>query len=427
MARQYRRLYPFKGTELEYIIYLENELRSLRSHATALEAKLAAHGSQTAADVELTSDPIFEVSTPETLKAEVEKRGTPAIPPKWEAATSDFLSRLPTSGAKWLQTRSDARLSTPKQIIDSFHILTLNRCRISSSYPAAQSTAHPLKVVDAYGHLVGLLQVDAQFSKQLHNYSQLLFFCVCHVARSNGFSVEDVDTLVATCLPERDASSKYLSRLRTAASWVAQLIDKLEPTLGYLSPACFLLCGPAIETYREYTTWAKTAEYLVEQIKKRTKSLQDDPPDEVRVSFSPTFLITYVGPWSLDQVNKALGTSLSQEDYASRLRIVRETEDLVREPGANGGEGEIGQRYAQVRRTETRQDPSPSESTTACGMDAELSSLDESSTGQFQSINAGKHGRDDPTATVLDRYNMVRVRFPIFQRTAWKAIWHPSR
>jgi hypothetical protein len=53
---------------------------------------------------------------------------------------------------------------------------------------------------------------------------------------------------------------------------------------------------------------------------------------------------------SLDQVNKALGTSLSQEEYASRLRIVRETEDLVREPGANGGEGEIGQRYAQVRR-----------------------------------------------------------------------------
>jgi hypothetical protein len=102
-----------------------------------------------------------------------------------------------------------------------------------------------------------------------------------------------------------------------------------------------------MKAYREYTTWAETAEYLAGQIKEKTKTLQLKPPDEARVSFSPAFLTAYVWSmdvshllistyqiltqYSLDQVNAALGTNLTQEKYDDRIRILRETEAFARE------------------------------------------------------------------------------------------------
>ncbi len=52
-----------------------------------------------------------------------------------------------------------------------------------------------------------------------------------------------------------------------------------------------------METYRRYTTWAATENYLTEQVMKKTKPLQRGLPDEVGISFSPAFLIAFVGPW----------------------------------------------------------------------------------------------------------------------------------
>ena len=51
-------------------------------------------------------------------------------------------------------------------------------------------------------------------------------------------------------------------------------------------------------TYREYTRWAETAEYLAGKIKEKTEPLQLNPPEEARISFSPAFLIAYAGPWT---------------------------------------------------------------------------------------------------------------------------------
>jgi hypothetical protein len=81
----------------------------------------------------------------------------------------------------------------------------------------------------------------------------LLLFCVCCVARGNGLTVEEVDEIVKKQLPGREASSKYMSRLRRAAKWTAQLIDKLEDKLGHLSPSLFLLCKFVGSTTRTYS------------------------------------------------------------------------------------------------------------------------------------------------------------------------------
>ncbi|KAK4118160.1 hypothetical protein N657DRAFT_406666 [Parathielavia appendiculata] len=294
-----RRRFTFQGTQRQYVEYLEKELRSWRSRARSAEKQLAVLRSQAATQHSIPDgilDLSFKVETPETFNYD---NSTPIEGPKWEAATSDFLARVPTTKAQWLQRRMEVQLSTPEQIINAFHLLTFRRHQTRSSYPSVELAASPLEAVGAYRDLLSFLQRASRSSTQLYNYSQLLFFCVCCVARGNGLTVEEVDAIVKKQLPEREASSKYMSRLRRAAQWTAQLIDELEDILGHLAPSLFLLLGgPAMKTYREYTTWAETAEYLAREIKAKTKPLLLKPPDEARVSFSPAFLIAYVGPWT---------------------------------------------------------------------------------------------------------------------------------
>lgn len=194
-------------------------------------------------------DLAFKVETPETFHYNIT---TPIERPKWEAATSDFLAQLPTTAAQWFQRRMEVELSTPEQIINAFHLLTFRRHHTYFSYPGVGLAASPLEAVGAYGNLLSLLQKTSKCSTQLYNYSQLLFFCVCCVARRNGLTVGEVDEIVKQQLPERRGSSKYMSRLRRAAQWTAQLINRLEDTLGHLAPSLFLLCksvGPTIRTY----------------------------------------------------------------------------------------------------------------------------------------------------------------------------------
>ncbi len=243
-----QRRFPFKGSLQDYVAHLERELESAQSQLARLqEARVvpwAAQDVQTPAMTRPVSNLEIMVTTADSLKhqmeSQVEKTKKPDVEP-WKNAASDFLSQIPTDEKSWSQKRSSTLLSTPDQVIHAFHILTLHQRRITSSCAAVQS-ASPLEVVEAYRGLQHFLRTTAEFTTQMHHYSQLLFFCVCLVARDNGLGVEEIDRLAATCLPERDASSVYLMRLRTAAGWVARVIDRLEGTLKHLAPAFFLLC-----------------------------------------------------------------------------------------------------------------------------------------------------------------------------------------
>ena len=252
-----RRRYPFKGTQRQYVKHLEERVGFWQSCATRAEKQLAVLLSQAATQHSQTIPPVpngipdlaFNVETPETFHYD---NRTPIEGPKWEAATSDFLARVPTTEAQWCQRRMEVQLSTPERMINAFHLLTLRRHHTHSSYPVAKSTASPLEAVGAYTNLLDFLQRASTCSTQLYSYSQLLLFCVCCVARGNGLTVEEVDGIVKQQLPERRGSSKYMSRLRRAAQWTAQLIDGLEDTLGHLAPSLFLLCkfvGPTTRTY----------------------------------------------------------------------------------------------------------------------------------------------------------------------------------
>ena len=50
-------------------------------------------------------------------------------------------------------------------------------------------------------------------------------------------------------------------------------------------------------TYRQFAVWTAMDNYLTEQVMERTVALQGKLLDQVGISFSPAFLIAFVGPW----------------------------------------------------------------------------------------------------------------------------------
>ncbi|KAH6883856.1 hypothetical protein B0T10DRAFT_579921 [Thelonectria olida] len=336
----HKRRFIFDGTAAQYSHFLENHIVQLTKRVAELEEALQQAGSQSA---ELNSPTpsnanhvlcmVFqETETPETQRAAIRASGTRTLKRRCDNAVADFLARVPTCLSQWSTTRNDTQLSTPKQIVDTFQILTLRSPDIRSRLPHSEPPKTPPVAVEAYQKLQEALRQNANYSTQLRNYSLMLFFCICQVARNCGMSVEKVDELINASLPDRNPGSIYSAKLRRGARWAASVIEKLEAELGYLASQLFVLYGPPIETYRNWAEQGETSDYLIAKIKEQAKFLKAEVPESPCVSFSPVFLITYTGPWGLDQVNKALGTKLSQLEYERRVQVVKDAEAQVKEP-----------------------------------------------------------------------------------------------
>ncbi len=216
-----QRRFPFKGSIQDYVAHLELELESARSQLARLqEAHLvpwAAQDVQTPARTQPVSNLEITVVTANSLKHQLESQVEKTKKPDaetWKNAASDFLSQIPIDEESWSEKRSSTLLSTPDQVIHAFYLLTLQQRLITSSYTGVKSA--DLEVVEAYGNLQHFLGTTATFTTQMYHYSQVLFFCVCLVARESGLKVEEVDRLAATCLPERDATC---SRAAQRAPW----------------------------------------------------------------------------------------------------------------------------------------------------------------------------------------------------------------
>ncbi|ROT39287.1 hypothetical protein SODALDRAFT_398782, partial [Sodiomyces alkalinus F11] len=260
-------------------------------------------------------DLVFQFETPEIQKNTVKKSRTLDTKAKQEEALADFLARVPKCEREWTMTRQKTQLYTVEQILDTFQHLTLRPRFAHPSVPYAGSATTPIATVTAYRDLQLELQKHATKSTQLYNYSLILFYCICCVAREYGASVEDVDQAVKECLPGREQSGIYSRRLRRAAKWAACVIEETESSTGHPSSQLFVLCGPPLETYRIWSERAETKDELI---------------NKYASVFSPTFMIAHLGLWSLGQVNEALGTDLSPAEYERRALVFQETETLIK-------------------------------------------------------------------------------------------------
>ncbi|KAH7117280.1 hypothetical protein B0J13DRAFT_652992 [Dactylonectria estremocensis] len=345
-----RRYFPFKGTASQ------NSRKSKKGDALVLRSRK----DPDAPNPENHNDPDAPISeTQDDLDGPaLETQDGPDAPKKWEDATAGFLAQLPISEGSWVKIRVDTQLSTLEHIINAFELLTLRPSSICSPIPHAKSILTTSDTIVAYQDLRKTLRQHANLLAQLDKYSDLIWYCIWRVARQVARSVEDVDKFVATVLPERDQSSTYGMRLRTAAGLAARIIEQLENELGYLGSFLCLLCCPPMETFRIWTDWVETLGYIVKQVQLKYKDILESivewVPNDTLVSFSPVFIVASIGPWSLSTVNKALGTNLSGDGYNQRVKDLQKAKERLKGTsplcskwfgvplGSYGGEKRVG-------------------------------------------------------------------------------------
>lgn len=236
---QTERLIRFDGTVSEYAKFLETTVVNLRKQVQDLSAQIAQRPSSCNSPTL-----IIEIENPETQNRSREPQ---------DNIVASFLGNLPTSIDGWSAKASDALLATPTQLVQAYELLTLQSRPTSSPRSHVTVPDTPEALVECYQQLICSLQRSAMHWTQVHAYSDLIWHCICQVARYHGISVDAADRLAAHLTKNR-GTSRYNSRLRHAAKLVAGIIDELETDLGYLGSHMFLLCMSSIISHLEIIT-----------------------------------------------------------------------------------------------------------------------------------------------------------------------------
>lgn len=267
------RINDFKGPLYKYVEYLENLVQTLSKTISQqrLECRQPSikHGpTTTSADFAQTStgqflekptrghqkqlesaqsSAVFNIETPQTWSTQAKPLRKVTVEPKY-VKTADFLATIPTCESDWFKARTDAQLARPQDAIRTLRLLALRFSSIPPNVvpctlPTTTTTTSSLKTLESYLQLQCRLRVNAIHWTQTRHYSDLILYCICCVAReAENLPYEQVDNLIKTYVPDRKQQSKYVSRLRHAAAWVARLIETLEATIGRRGSQLFLLC-----------------------------------------------------------------------------------------------------------------------------------------------------------------------------------------
>lgn len=200
-----------------------------------------------------------EPGTREDEPQEIQQANAPQDTQREKPKTpvDQFLDEIPTSESDWHKKADEIKLSTPGQLANAFRILTLRQPSLQLQLPLLPQGATPEATLDAFDKLQCTLKRDNKFSKQLRNYCRLLFFCISCVARLEN-SVDTVDALTREQTNRSISRSKYWSRLRSSARWVAQRIETLESTLDGQASLLFLLCKSTMYSSEQYADYSQT-------------------------------------------------------------------------------------------------------------------------------------------------------------------------
>lgn len=200
-----------------------------------------------------------EPGTRENGPQEIQQANVPQDTQREKPKTpvDQFLDEIPTSEPDWHKKAEETKLSTPGQLANAFRILTLRQPSLQLQLPLLPQGATSGAILDAFDKLEYTLKRDNKFSKQLRNYSRLLFFCISCVARLEN-SVDTVDALTREHTHRPISRSKYWSRLRSSARWVAQKIETLENKLDGQASLLFLLCKSTMYSSEQYANHSQT-------------------------------------------------------------------------------------------------------------------------------------------------------------------------
>ncbi|KAI8710403.1 hypothetical protein NCS52_01576900 [Fusarium sp. LHS14.1] len=180
--------------------------------------------------------------------------------------------------------------------------------------------ADPLEDFKAF---VRSLRRESERARQCYHFAELLFVSLCRVASKNGSPRETIDSLMDDFLPskkkrEQTRQFTYLSHIRGSILWPIHQAELLRKKFKHRADEFFLLYGPTVTAYRRLHENKATQEFAeIAEL--------PPPPDEGEfnsdISFAIPFMIKLIvgNRYNLDEVNKALGTDFSGEEYSMSL------------------------------------------------------------------------------------------------------------
>lgn len=250
------RLFPFKGSDAEYIKYLESmilEDRNSRHPSSCPSHHQPAH--QTAHQTALVprsghsnfinlSESSFLHNSREGKLSESSQKV-----PQWQSELNRFLSSVPLA-QDWSAARETTGFATVERNRLAIQIM-LGRPAISVPNLNFQDVDEPLLLpMDEkdliargcdYGRFVIRSADDGKFAVRVAKYQQLIFVCYCTVLIYVGNSKETINWMMRRFISDTD--DKNLERHRSGCLWVNRCIAALlEQRWGYKSWELFVLC-----------------------------------------------------------------------------------------------------------------------------------------------------------------------------------------
>lgn len=242
--RRRTRRFPFKGTIRAYAEYLENRILQLEQQ---LSQQVPAEKSAPATGVEQT---IASLDFVIVANNEIPK-SVPALSYKNPPSVGHlyrnidyFVKQLPYSDSQWLEERKRLDLTTPEESAITFGVLTrlTNPVKPARQWSTPKPRFNPLEILDDYCTFARTLQQSAQQETQQSRFAAVLFLCICCVSLKAGVTIDNIDERIRIYFRKPSQTPGYCSRLRRAAKWVAQLMERLELSLRHRGPELFVLC-----------------------------------------------------------------------------------------------------------------------------------------------------------------------------------------
>jgi hypothetical protein len=246
----------FEGSAVQYTKFLEERVWFLEEQVRRLSSQVGHQhtvpfpsqpSTQCQSPVQqLSGSLVFHLETPES---QTEKATKPSVE-LWKATTRKFVRLLPKDENGWSDGRTKVNLHKPEAISNTFCLFARHSPRVRSLEigDAPSDEANILDVLGDYGGFANTLRTHRIYSKQVANYSTLLFVCLCVIALRAGSDLKVVDDYMRKFLTvqqgkECRSEKTYLSQLRTGALWVVKRMDELDKKgLKHRGPEMFVLC-----------------------------------------------------------------------------------------------------------------------------------------------------------------------------------------
>lgn len=244
-----RRIDDFRGTDSEYIAYLESIVRqAIATQHPPPSPSRSAVRREASNDSDGEEAPRNSI---EFIPYEPETDGDDSRPakkqrgqPRWEHEMDNMLHDL--NDPDWSSVRKAVGLSSSNDILAAFDILIGTKSSIErptntdTSLVCYDASNAVLQLLDAMGSATSELKIRKKFARQIYLFHKFVFVSTCSVALYYGVDPDKVDEIMRRHISDTDG--RNLDRLRSGALWVNRMMSKLAADgLGYMAYELFVV------------------------------------------------------------------------------------------------------------------------------------------------------------------------------------------